>query len=81
MQQYRKTPAAIEPRYARPRQRFDQEAVLRHRVDIGADGLSVPARDPRQAMRDVFKLDVERRGVEQIEPAARQHPLPGAGSR
>src|SRR5689334_12116127 len=29
-------------------------------------------------MRDVFELDVERRGVEQIEPAAGQHALPGA---
>src|SRR3990167_3134572 len=52
--------------------------MLGHRVDVGAFGLAVPARDARQAVRDVLDLDVERRGVEQIEPAARQHALPGA---
>ncbi|MGY3293718.1 hypothetical protein ACVWWP_006785 [Bradyrhizobium sp. LM3.6] len=30
-------------------------------------------------MRDVADLDVERGGIEQIEPPARQHALPGAG--
>ena len=44
-----------------------------------AAGLPVPARDARQAMGDVGDLDIERRGVEQIEPPPRQHPLPGAG--
>ena len=44
-----------------------------------AAGLAVPARDAGEAMRDVLDLDVERRGIEQIEPAARQHALPGAG--
>ena len=44
-----------------------------------AVGLSVPARDAGEPVRDVLDLDVERRGVEQIEPPPRQHALPGAG--
>ena len=43
-----------------------------------AFGLPVPARDAGEPVRDVLDLDVERRGVEQIEPAPRQHALPGA---
>jgi len=50
---------------------FDQQRVLRHREDMRAAGLPVPARDPRQPMGDVGDFDVERRGVEQIEPAPR----------
>ena len=41
-------------------------------------GLAVPARDAREPVRDVLDLDVERGGIEQVEPAARQHALPGA---
>jgi hypothetical protein len=40
--------------------------------------LAVPARDARQPMSDVFDFDIERRGVEQIEPASAQHALPSA---
>ena len=50
----------------------DGESVL-------ALGLAIPARDPRQAMGDVLDLHIQRRGVEQIEAAPAQHPLPGAG--
>src|SRR5262245_45197684 len=57
---------------------FDKETVLRHRESMRAARLSVPARDARKSMRDVFDLDVERRGVEQVEPASAQHALPGA---
>ena len=42
-----------------------------------ANGLAVPSGHSRQAMGDVFDLDVERRGVEEIKPAAGQHSLPG----
>ena len=58
---------------------LDQQRVLRHREGVVAAGLAVPARNARQAVRDVGNLDVERRGVEQVEPPARQHALPGAG--
>jgi hypothetical protein len=44
----------------------------------GALRLAVPARHPGKPVGDVLDLDVERRGVEEIEPAARQHALPGA---
>jgi hypothetical protein len=43
-----------------------------------AAGLPVPARDARQAMRNVFYLYIKGGWVEQIEPAARQHSLPSA---
>jgi hypothetical protein len=45
-----------------------------------AVGLPVPAGDAGEAVRDVFQLNIERRRVEQIEPAARQHALPSAGT-
>src|SRR5258705_4765383 len=43
-----------------------------------AAGLPVPACDARQAMSNVGDLDIQRGGVEQVEPPPRQHPLPGA---
>ena len=39
----------------------------RHAIALG---LAVPARHAGQPMGDVLDLDVERRGVEQVEPAA-----------
>ena len=54
--------------------------VLRHRERMVADGLAVPARDAGQAMGDVPDLDVQRRGIKQVQPAAGQHPLPRARS-
>ena len=65
----------------RLQQRFDQQRVLRHRKDVSAVGLSVPARDPRQSVRDVLDRDIRRRGVQQVETAARQHALPGSRDR
>src|SRR6516164_9028135 len=55
--------------------------MLSHREDMRALGLAVPACDAGKPVRDVLDLDVERRGVEQIEPSARQHALPGARRR
>ena len=69
--------AAVEPRLL-ARDRFGEQRVLRYREDMGALGLAVPTRDAGKPVRDVLDLDVERGGVEQIEPAARQHALPGA---
>ena len=57
---------------------LDQQRVLGDREGVVADGLAVPAGDAGKPVRDVGDLDVERRGVEQIEPAAGQHALPGA---
>ena len=61
-----------------PADRLDQKRVLGDREDVLADGLAVPAGDPREPMRDVLDLDVERGRVEEIESAAGQHALPGA---
>ena len=42
----------------------------------GSGHLAIPARDPRQAVRNVLDLDVERGGVQQVKPPAAQHPVP-----
>ena len=79
VQQSREPKADIDARHLLAHHGFHQQRVLRHREDMRAAGLPVPARDARQAMGDIGDLDIERRGVEQIEPPSRQHPLPGAG--
>ena len=79
VQQRREPEADVDARHLLAHHGFHQQRVLRHREDMRAAGLPVPARDARQAMGDVGDLDIERRGVEQIEPPPRQHPLPGAG--
>ncbi len=71
-------PQPVVDRALLARQRIDQQRVLRDRKDMRAVGLAVPARHPRDAMRDVLDLDIERGGVEQVEPSPRQHALPGA---
>ena len=43
-----------------------------------AFGLAVPASDAGEPVRDVFDLDVERGGVEQVETPPAQHALPRA---
>ena len=57
--------------------RFDQQRMLRHRENVRSAGLAVPARNAGEAVGDVLDLDVEWRGIEKIETASRQHPLPG----
>src|SRR5690606_1181841 len=51
--------------------------MLGNREGMVADGLAVPARDPGQAEGDVLDLNVERRGIQDVEPAAGEHALPG----
>src|SRR5216684_2432359 len=50
--------------------------MLRHREDVIPVGLSVPARHAGEAVSNIFDLDVERRRIEEIEPAARPPPFP-----
>ena len=73
-----KSAASARSRFLRRGDRLDQQRMLRDREDVRAVRLAVPARDARQAVRDILDLDVERRGIEQVEPATRQHALPGA---
>ena len=54
-------------------------AVLGDGEGMVADGLAVPAGDAGQAVRDVLDLDVEGRGIQQVQPSSGQHALPGAG--
>ena len=70
--------ADVDARRLLAHHRFDQQRVLRHREDMRATGLAVPARDACEPMGDIGDLDIERRGVDQIEPPARQHALPDA---
>ena len=77
MQENAEAACPIEAR-ALARDGFDQERMLGHREDVRALGLPIPTGNAREPMRDVGDLDVERRGVEQVEPAPREHALPGA---
>ena len=45
-------------------QSLDQQRVLSDRKDLVAARLPVPARDARQAMRNILDLDIERRGLD-----------------
>ena len=58
-----------------------QHAMLRHREGMVALGLAIPPGHPRQPMGNVLDLDIKRRGVQQVEPPSRKHPLPGAKFR
>ena len=57
--------------------RLDQQRVLRDGEGMGAPRLPVPAGDAGKAVGDVLDLDVEGRGVEQVQATAGQHALPG----
>ncbi len=61
-------------RYRRPRWN-----VARRRKHCAARCLAVPARDSSQAVRNVLDLDVDRRGVKEVEAPPAEHALPGTG--
>ena len=73
-----KKPAArpIKSRHLGSGESLNEQRMLRNGKDVRALGLPVPARDACKAVSDVFDLDVERRRIEEIELAPRQHPLP-----
>ena len=58
------------PRHDPREDLLDQQRMLGHRIGMLAPRLPVPARDEGEAVGDVLDLDVERRRVEQVEPAA-----------
>ena len=55
---------------------LDHHRVLGHGEGVLAHRLAVPAGHAGEAVGDVLDLDVHRRGVQQVEPAARKHALP-----
>ena len=55
-----------------------QQRMLGDGKGMIAPGLAVPAGNARKSLGNVLDLHIERRGFEQIEPAARKHALPGA---
>ncbi len=63
--------AAVEARRERACDSLDEKAVLGHREGVIACRLAVPAGDPGEPMGDVFDLDIEWRGIQQIEVSAR----------
>ena len=71
VQQDRQRQPGVDAAGLPPRDRIDQQGVLCDRKNMLADGLSVPPRHPREPVSDVLNLDIERRRIEQIEPAAR----------
>ena len=77
MEQRRQPIARRGARFARQGDLFDKQAVLSDGKGMIADGLSVPAGNTGQAVGDVVDFHIQRRGVEEIEPAAGQHALPG----
>src|SRR5262252_5642493 len=81
MEQQCKCKPPISPPSATARDLLRQQRVLCHRENVITMGLSVPPRHPRQTMSDILDLNVERRRIEEIEPAPRQHALPGPRCR
>src|SRR5665648_335429 len=80
MDQARQPEAGVERRLDLAGNGLDEKAMLRHREGMLAVGLAVPAGHAGKPVRDVLDLDIERRGVEQVEPPPAQHALPGARS-
>ncbi len=56
---------------------LDDETVLGDGKGMVAGRLAVPAGNARKAVGDIGEFDIERRGVEQIEPPSGKHALPG----
>ena len=67
MQQGQKARAGVQPRFQLHAQGFNNDAMLRHRKSMRALGLTIPPRDSRKAMSNVFDLDIHRRRIEQIQ--------------
>ncbi len=76
MQQRREPPARGPARTDADADIVDEHAMLGHRKGVIAPGLPVPAGDAGKPMGNVRNLDVERRGVQKVEPPPAQHPLP-----
>ena len=67
MEQGRHAPARIEAGRNVCANLLDHERMLRDRKCVFADGLAIPSRDTREAVRYVFNLNVQGRRIEQVE--------------
>ena len=54
----------------------NEDRMLGDRIREVADSLTVPAGNERQAVGNVFDLDIEWRRIEQVQSASREHSLP-----
>ena len=79
MQQGGETPTGIQVRLQVDADLLDHEGMLGDGEGVVARGLAIPSGDPRQSMGDILDLDVEGRGVKQVQPSPGQHALPGPG--
>jgi hypothetical protein len=52
--------------------------MLGNRKAVFAVGLSIPAANPCQPMRNIFNFNIQWRWVQNIKAPATQHPLPCA---
>jgi hypothetical protein len=53
-----------------------QHRMLRHRENGRPNGLTIPSRHSSQSVRNILDFDIEWRRIKQVQPTARQHPLP-----
>ena len=79
VQQRRQPPAGLDLRVQMGGDVLDHHRMLGDGEGVLARGLAVPAGDAGQPVGDVLDLDVHRRGVQKVQPAAGKHPLPGPG--
>ena len=68
MQQPCQTPFLGQLRGIAGQNFFNQNSMLGHRQPISAFGLAVPSADPSQPMGDIFNLNIQRAGAEDIQP-------------
>ncbi len=68
VQERRKFPFRRPTRLKQRAKLLNDERMLRHVEWQIAFRLAVPARDPGEAMGDVFDFDVDRGGIKEIEP-------------
>ena len=81
MEQGEQARLRVQPRLDVQAEGFDDNAVLGNGKGVRALGLAVPAGDSSQPMSDILDFDIDRGGIDQIEPTPRQHALPDAGGR
>jgi len=79
MQERQQTRAWIKPWFEMHAEGFDNNAMLRHGKGMSAFGLPIPPRNPREAMSNIFNLDIHRGWVNQVQTPTRQHTLPDPG--